>query len=492
MLRSTAFRATARAHGLRVYARALACTSRRELQVGCSASTVSQHRPYVAPASNAITPIEKILLDTIKATGPISFGTYMQMCLSHPTEGYYMKSTQQVFGEKGDFTTSPEISQVFGELVGVWLLSQWLYAGSSRRLRLVELGPGRGTLMHDILRVLSQFSAAREAIESIHLVENSPNMRQRQDELLSPLAFKHNWDLQWHASVDEVPHDPTRFTLLVAHEFFDALPFNLIQKTQGGWKEVMIAPAESAQPSSLNPTSLNVDTTLNPSRNPVASPAESASRFRRVLSSIPTASSTLLGLSSARFKDLPAGSLVEISPTAFKIARKVGELMHGAGHKAESSAGSALIVDYGGEKAFGNSFRVRASHHCEASAAANVSCLCRQAFKEHKIVDVFHRPGECDLTVNVDFAYLKEALAGVATPLGPLTQETFLTRMGIAARVDALRRSASSEQRAAEIEKAANRLVDKTGMGSQYQVMGVVSARADESSVRAEERWPFI
>ncbi|KAH9831576.1 DUF185-domain-containing protein [Rhodofomes roseus] len=427
-----------------------------------------QHRSYVAPANNAVTPIEKILLDNIKATGPISFGRYMQMCLSHPTEGYYMKSSQQVFGEKGDFTTSPEISQVFGELVGVWLLSQWLYAGNSRKLRLVELGPGRGTLMQDILRVLSQFSAACEAIEAVHLVETSPNMRQRQDENLSPLAFQHKWDLQWHTSIEEIPQDPSRFTLLVAHEFFDALPFNLIQKTQQGWQEVMVATADSTN---LDSKSLNVDTTLRPKRDSTTSQSGVPSRFRRVLSPHPALSSNLLGLSSSRFKDLPPGSQIEVSPTAFKIARKVGELMHDPESKGERSAGSGLVVDYGAEKAFGNSFR---------------------AFKEHKIVDVFHRPGECDLTVNVDFAYLSEALAGLATPLGPVTQGTFLTRMGLAARVEALKKSAQSEERAAEIEKAAKRLVDSTGMGSQYQVMGIVGTRKDESEVRVEERWPFV
>ena len=79
------------------------------------------------------------------------------------------------------------------------------------------------------IQVFSQFSAGREAIESIHLIETSPNMRQQQDAKLAPMTTKQNWDVQWHTAIDEVPQDPTRFTLLVAHEFFDALPFNLIQ-----------------------------------------------------------------------------------------------------------------------------------------------------------------------------------------------------------------------------------------------------------------------
>lgn len=121
-----------------------------------------------------------------------------------------------------------------------------------------------------------------------------------------------------------------------------------------------------------------------------APPLTAGARFRQVLSPSPTPSSTLLGLSSARFQKLPVGSRIEVSPASFKIARQVGELLRDGESEETRSAGSALIIDYGGEKVYGNSFR---------------------AFKDHKIVDAFHRPGECDLTVNVDFAYLKDATA---------------------------------------------------------------------------------
>ena len=123
-----------------------------------------------------------------------------------------------------------------------------MYAGASRQIRLVELGPGRGTLMHDILRVrariapritlhvysetrqvFSQFAAARSVVREIHLVETSPPMRSAQQEKLGPIAQQNGWVLNWHDSVDGVPHDAAKFTLLVAHEFFDALPFHLLQ-----------------------------------------------------------------------------------------------------------------------------------------------------------------------------------------------------------------------------------------------------------------------
>ena len=122
----------------------------------------------------------------------------------------------------------------------------------------------------------------------------------------------------------------------------------------------MIAGAEPSSAAALTSSALNIDTTLPPpSKSPTSQPA---SRFRRVLSPLPTASSTLLGLSSPRFKDLPPGSTVEISPAAFKIARQIGELMCEGDGKGDGSAGSALVVDYGAEKAFGNSFRVSTAY----------------------------------------------------------------------------------------------------------------------------------
>ncbi|EUC57089.1 S-adenosyl-L-methionine-dependent methyltransferase, putative [Rhizoctonia solani AG-3 Rhs1AP] len=104
-----------------------------------------------APLPSTATPLQKILQDSIRAKGPISVAQYMQMCLSHPVEGYYMKG--EPIGARGDFITSPEISQLFGELVGIWLVSQWVERGQNRPIRMIELGPGKGTLMDDILRV---------------------------------------------------------------------------------------------------------------------------------------------------------------------------------------------------------------------------------------------------------------------------------------------------------------------------------------------------
>lgn len=137
--------------------------------------------------------------------------------------------------------------------------------------------------------------------------------------------------------------------------------------------------------------------------------------------------------------------------------------------RGEHRRGSALIVDYGADKAVGNSFR---------------------AFRNHKIVDPFHLLGQCDLTANVDFAYLKEAMTDTATPHGPLTQHAFLTRMGLDMRVAALKRAAESEERKDAIQSAAQRLVDMTGMGGEYKVLGVTGGGQREGGAE-EQVWPF-
>ncbi|KAF8646184.1 hypothetical protein AX16_007328 [Volvariella volvacea WC 439] len=199
-------------------------------QWGRTARIFSHLREYTTHEGDTkATKVEKLLLDGIKATGPIPFSTYMNLCLSHPVHGYYMSSSNAVFGSKGDFITSPEISQVFGELVGIWLISQWLNAGSPSGIRLVELGPGRGTLMEDILRAFSQLSATKGQLKRVHLIETSQTLREVQRTKLGPIATNLGFELDWHDHMDEIPSSPDLYTLLVAHEFFDALPFHLLQ-----------------------------------------------------------------------------------------------------------------------------------------------------------------------------------------------------------------------------------------------------------------------
>ena len=167
------------------------------------------------------------IADLILANGPVSVETFMNLALSHPRHGYYM--TRDPLGKAGDFITAPEISQMFGELLGLWAAGVWVAMGSPATIRLVELGPGRGTLMLDALRaarVAQEFFASLH----VHMVETSPVLAQLQRETLAATGF----DISWHESLAEVPDGAA---IILANEFFDALPVRHYVKTPKGWCE---------------------------------------------------------------------------------------------------------------------------------------------------------------------------------------------------------------------------------------------------------------
>ncbi|CAA9330821.1 MAG: SAM-dependent methyltransferase, MidA [uncultured Microvirga sp.] len=166
----------------------------------------------------------------IALEGPISVERYMELCLAHPAYGYY--ATRDPFGVRGDFTTAPEISQMFGEMIGLWAVEVWERLGSPRPLRLVEFGPGRGTLMADLLRAARVRPAFLEAV-SVHLVETSPALRRAQRERLREVATP----VEWHPRFGEVPGGPT---IAVANEFLDALPVRQYVATERGWCERLV------------------------------------------------------------------------------------------------------------------------------------------------------------------------------------------------------------------------------------------------------------
>ncbi len=166
-----------------------------------------------------MTALAAILKGMIAEDGPMPLDRYMALCLGHPVHGYYM--TRDPFGAQGDFTTAPEISQVFGELLGVWVAQAWAGLGSPSHFALVELGPGRGTLMADMLRVLTKAPNCRKAAQ-VHFVETSPVLRDVQREKVP--------DATWHASIASLPALPT---IMIANEFFDALPIRQFERRNG-------------------------------------------------------------------------------------------------------------------------------------------------------------------------------------------------------------------------------------------------------------------
>ncbi|WP_298434543.1 SAM-dependent methyltransferase [uncultured Jannaschia sp.] len=164
----------------------------------------------------------------IRATGPMTLAEFMAEALLHPTLGYY--TTRDPLGAAGDFTTAPEISQMFGEMLGLCLAQTWLDQGAPDAVTLAELGPGRGTLMADILRATRGVPGFHDAI-SLHLVEASPAFRAAQATRLS------DYDPSWHDGVDGLPEDPL---LLVANEFLDALPIRQFARVGDGWAETLV------------------------------------------------------------------------------------------------------------------------------------------------------------------------------------------------------------------------------------------------------------
>lgn len=231
------------------------------------------------------------LIRLIRETGPLPLSHYMALCLGHREHGYYM--TRDPLGAKGDFTTAPEVSQMFGELVGLWLADCWLSSGAPKPFVLAELGPGRGTLMADALRALRAVPGMTEAA-SIHFVETSPALRAAQRERVQ--------QAQWHSAVGELPEGPL---FLIANEFFDALPVTQYQRTERGWCERCVDYQEG--------------------------------RFVPVLAPVPVAHDLILAPALHR---APPGSIAEICPPATAITGEIAS-------RIAATGGAALIIDYG-------------------------------------------------------------------------------------------------------------------------------------------------
>jgi NADH dehydrogenase [ubiquinone] 1 alpha subcomplex assembly factor 7 len=238
---------------------------------------------------------------------------FMAACLADPEHGYYMR--REPFGRAGDFITAPEISQIFGELIGLWAVGVWEMMGSPDPFVLAELGPGRGTLMADMLRtakVKPEFLRAA----SVHLIEMSPRLREVQQATLASSGHA----MQWHLRLDDIPRGPTIF---VANEFFDAMPVRQFQWQDGSWSERVVG--------------LNADDQLAFGLVPIE---------QRPLT-VP----------------LPDGAIVEASPTGKAVMIRIAE-------RIVREGGAALIVDYGSERpGYGDTLQAVRQHKYESPFA---------------------------------------------------------------------------------------------------------------------------
>ena len=253
-----------------------------------------------------MTALKQQLLARIEASGPLTLAEYMGECLLHPTYGYY--ATRDPLGAKGDFTTAPEISQMFGEMIGLALAQSWLDQDRPAPFTLAEIGPGRGTLMADILRVGLAVPGVVEAA-GVHLVEASPVLREVQATTLG------SHEVSWHDHVSELPDQPL---FLVANEFFDALPIRQYVRDGEGWRERCVAASEGDLSFSLGPA--------------LPQPAL-----------------------AHRLEDTEDGQLVEHCQPAESIARDIGARIQALG-------GVALLIDYGDWVSLGDTFQALKDH----------------------------------------------------------------------------------------------------------------------------------
>lgn len=328
----------------------------------------------------------------------------MQIALSDPEYGYYQ--TRDPLGVQGDFITSPEISQVFGEIIGLWCVVTWQNAGSPKNIILVELGPGRGTLMADILGTAKKASQEFTNALEVHLVETSPVLKQQQKAVLK------DYEVTWHDGIETIPLGPV---LIIANEFFDALPIEQYVMTQNGWHQRHIT---------VNKEHGNLSFITVP--------------FKK--QEVP--------LFPNQISNVEIGSIFERNAISEKIIKSMAE-------RIRENGIAALIIDYG---------------HIHSQLGETL-----QAMKSHK----YHSPltdlGEIDLTSHVDF----EALATTSESLGtkshgPIMQRHFFTTLGIEQRTNALAAKANARQVPLLIE-GCRRLIATNGMGTLFKVMAITS-----------------
>lgn len=301
-----------------------------------------------------MTRLGKRLISQIERSGPMPVADYMTQCLLDPQHGYYTNA--QPFGARGDFVTAPDVSQMFGELLGLCLAQSWIEQGSPTPFILAELGPGRGTLMSDLLRAAERVPGFRDAAD-IWLVEASAPLRAVQLEALA------GYRVNWADTVNDIP-DGSLF--LIANEFFDCMPVRQYRKTEAGWQEQMIG-AEHGE----------LGFVLGAALPPQAVPDWA--------------------------RDLPPGAVIETSPASAAIADDIAR-------RIARNGGAAIIVDYGDWNGSGDTLQAVKAHRkigpldkpgqSDLTAHVNFAELA-QAAKPHVGVTVMMPQGELLLRLGI-------------------------------------------------------------------------------------------
>lgn len=347
------------------------------------------------------TPLAGKIIALIRKDGPLRLDAFIRMALTDPEHGYYVTGTP--IGRRGDFITAPEVSQIFGELIGLWCVDRWLAMGRPDPVILVELGPGRGVLMEDALRAAGQASPGFRAAARLHLVESSATLRADQRSRLAAHGAT------WHSRLEEVPAGPQ---IVVANEFFDALPVRQLRRFGQGWQEQFVVVDAGER---LFGRWRDLDYDAGQELHPL-------------------------------YHRIPPTIVIEHAPEREAYAVAIGE-------RVAAHGGAALLIDYG---------------HRGGGVGSTL-----QSVRGHDHADVYAEPGAADITTHVDFGALARAAAGCGCRIdGAVDQGRFLLNLGLAERLEALIRA--NPTHADALRAGAHRLIDEDAMGSLFQALAIV------------------
>ncbi len=355
-------------------------------------------------------PLKTKLIKRIEEAGPVSVAEYMTLCLLDPTLGYY--PTRDPLGSDGDFITAPEISQMFGEVLGLWCVQSWIDLGRPETVQLVELGPGRGIMMSDMLRAAKLDEGFAKAV-NVTLIEASAALEAVQGRTLGGCGVP----VSWAKDLSGVSSGPT---IIIGNEFLDCLPIRqLICEDRfagaAGWHERLVG--------------INDDKELQF----VKSPAPISDVLAQSLPS--------------EAKNARNDDLMEINPSAAQLLDQIKT-------RFEDHPGRVLFIDYGPEVTeFGDTL---------------------QALNRHEKVGVFSDPGNTDLTARVDFQALAETAKAIGLETTQaVPQREFLSKLGIEMRAVALTRAKPDAKE--KLTRQLRRLMAEDEMGVLFKAIAVQS-----------------
>ncbi|KAE9421124.1 hypothetical protein Angca_005733, partial [Angiostrongylus cantonensis] len=366
--------------------------------------------------------LKRFIIDKIRATGPITVAEYMKTVVSAPRIGYYggFSESRKIFGKEGDFVTAPELTQLFGELVGVWCYYELANTGHHGPWQLVECGPGTGQLMSDILRVMVNF---QEKNVSVHLVECSDALIEQQERLLcgrcgflpssesqksddsasyvKKSVSKSGVPIYWYKTIDDIPD---QFSVFVSNEFLDSLPVHQFSRDSNGtWNEVYVNIDKANELCFMRSRGENLHTR---------------------------------GL-------IPVNIRYDDQRIHWECSPEAGTFINQTTNRIICNGGFGIIIDYGHD--------------------GSRNDLSFRGYKKHEQVHPLSQPGAIDLTADVNFGYLKSLVADRAAVYGPNTQREFLGQMGIELRLRKLLKSCNEREKQESLIKSYNFLMGDMG-----------------------------